>query len=265
MKKGIRAHDVRADGLKEICEYCRKNSIEYIQLVLEKSIDGFELGGFSEEYAKTIKNEIGDTKIAVLGSYINPSNPDKEALQMDIDKFKEKIKYATILNPIVVGTETSIYKEGETDSEEAYQYLLGTVKELVAEGEKYNVNIGIEGVHCFVINTPEKMRRLVDDVNSDNLKVIFDPSNLININNYMNQNEIIEKMFSLLGNKICALHAKDFIVENGEFKGTKTMEGLLNYKLIFKKLKEYNLDIPIITEGINESDATVAFKKLETL
>ena len=70
MKKGIRAHDVRADGLKEICECCRKNSIEYIQLVLEKSIDGFEFGGFLRNTQKQSRMKLGDIKIAVLGSYI---------------------------------------------------------------------------------------------------------------------------------------------------------------------------------------------------
>ena len=40
---------------------------------------------------------------------------------------------------------------------------------------------------------------------------------------------------------------------------------MLNYKLLFKKMKEYTLDIPIICEEINEDEAKVAFDKLETL
>lgn len=265
MKKGIRGHDVREKGLKNICACMRENNIGYVQLVLEKSIDDFAFGNFSAEYANLLNDDTGDIKIAVLGSYINPSNPDENGLKADIEKFKEKIKYASVLNPIVVGTETGIYKEGETCSEEAYQYLLGTVKELVAEGEKYGVNIGIEGVHCFVINSPQKMKRLIDDVDSDNLKVIFDPVNLLNADNYINQDEIIEEMFSLLSSRICAIHAKDFTVENGEFKYAKPTEGMLNYKLIREKMREYNLDIPVITEEINESDAVKALDKIEEM
>ena len=122
-----------------------------------------------------------NTKIAILGSYINPSDPNEETLRESIEKFKEKIRYATVLNPVAVGTETGSYIEGKTHTEEAYQHLLKTVKELVREAEKYGVNIGIEGVYQFVINSPEIMARLVTDVNSDNLKVIFDPCNLITI------------------------------------------------------------------------------------
>lgn len=265
MKKGIRGHDIRAEGLRNISLLAKEHDIDYLQLVLEKSIDGFKTGDFTEEYAVSLKNQLGETKIAVLGSYINPSNPNDDELLFDINKFKEKIKYAGILTPIAVGTETGIYKEGMTDSEEAYQKVLKTMKEIVSKAEKYDVNIGIEGVHCFVINSPQKMKRLVDDLDSDNVKVIFDPVNYLNINNYQNQDEMINDIFTLLSDKICVLHAKDFVVENGEFKPVKPTEGMLNYKLIFEKMKEHNLDIPIICEEINEDEAQVAFKNLEKL
>lgn len=265
MKKGIRGHDVNASGIENICAVCREMGIEYLQLVLDKSKDGFAFGKFSTEYAEEIKNELGDMKIAVFGSYINPSNPDEEGLRYDLERFKEKIRYATVLKPIAVGTETGTYKEGMTHSEEAYLYLLKSIKELAKEAEKYGVDIAVEGVHCFVINTPQKLRRLIDDVNSPNLKAIFDPVNYINIDNYTKQNEIIEDTFSLLFDKLCAIHAKDFTVENGEIKRRIPGEGMLNYRLIFEKMKEYNVDIPIISEEINDSDAAVGFKNLEKI
>ncbi|MBR4723162.1 MAG: sugar phosphate isomerase/epimerase, partial [Clostridia bacterium] len=221
MKKGIRGHDVSVTGLCNICKRCKELDIGYLQLVLEKSIVGFESGKFTEEYANSIKEQLGDMEIAVLGSYINPSNPDDELLNADIEKFKEKIRYASVLKPIVVGTETGRYMDGLTDSEEAYQRVLKTFKELVPYAEESGVNIGIEGVHCFVINTPEKMKRLLNDLDSDNVKVIFDPVNLLNINNYQNQDDIITETFDLLADKICVLHAKDFKVENGNFTSTK--------------------------------------------
>lgn len=265
MKKGIRGHDIRAEGLSNISLSAKKHDIDYLQLVLERSIDGFKTGDFTNEYALDMKNQLKDTQIAILGSYINPSNPDDAELKIDIEKFKEKIKYAKVLEPIAVGTETGIYKEGETDSEEAYNRVFQTIKEIVSEAEEYGVNVGIEGVHFFVINTPQKMKRLVDDLNSDNVKVIFDPVNYLNVDNYQNQDEMINDMFTLLSDKICVLHAKDFVVENGEFKMAKPAEGMLNYRLIFEKMKEYNLKIPVICEEINEDEACVAFENLERI
>ena len=73
MKKGIRGHDVERKGLAAISERCKEVGLDYVQLVCERSVEGFEFGKFSEEYANEIKAQLGDTKIAVLGSYITPS------------------------------------------------------------------------------------------------------------------------------------------------------------------------------------------------
>lgn len=265
MKKGVRGHDVVENGLENICKRCLNEGITYLQLVLEKSVEGFEAGNFTKEYAKTIKNQLQDMKIAILGSYIDPSNPDDAELQKNIDKFKEKIKYASILKPIAVGTETGIYKDGLTGTEEAYRRVLATFKELAEEAQRYDVCIAVEGVHCFVINTPQKVKRLIDELDSDNVKVIFDPVNFLNINNYQMQNEIIEEMFDLLWDKICAIHAKDFVIEDGNVRAVPPTYGLFNFKLLFDKLKEYKLDIPVICEEISDSDAVIAFERLRQI
>ncbi len=265
LKRGIRGHDVSAASLAEAALRMKELGIEYIQLVIEKSIEGFGYGQYSQEHAEKIKSYLGDRKIAVLGSYINPSNPDDEALRYDINRFKEKIQYAKTLSPIVVGTETGIYKAGLTHTEEAYARVLSTVRELVAEGEREGVCIGIEGVYLFVIDTPKMMRRLIDDVNSDNLKVIFDPVNYINADNYMNQDEMIRDTFDLLHDKLVCIHVKDFNVVDGEMVYLPAGEGILNYELIFEKMREYNLSLPLITEDVRDERAVKILDSLEDL
>lgn len=263
MKKGIRGHDLKIWGIKEAAEKCKSIGLEYLQLVFEKTIPDFERGKFTEAYAEQIKKELGDIKIAVLGSYINPSDPDEDNLKAGLEAFKEKIRYASVLKPIVVGTETGTYIEGKTHTEEAYQYLLKNIKELVKEAEKYDVTVGIEGVHYFVINSPEMMKRLIDDVASENIKVIFDPCNLLNEENYLKQDEIINSMFDLLGDKIVAVHVKDFTIENGHFVGGVVPgKGLLNYELILNRLTP---DVPMIGEGYDEFDIVRAYEYFEGL
>lgn len=267
MKKGIRAHDVFESGLENICKKCKNNGISYLQLVLEKTVEGFEYGKFSKEYAKKIKSQLGETKIAVLGSYVNLSSSNENELKEAMLKFKEKIKYASILKPGVVGSETGFFgtslSDNENESERAYLHLLKNVKELVRYAEKFGVNIGIEGVHCFVINTPEKMSRLLSDINSKNLKVIFDPVNYISINNFEKQDEMIKKSFELFADKMAVFHMKDFVVTDGKIKNVVPGKGILNYKLIFEKFKEYNLDIPVISEEIEYGLVLDAFEFAE--
>ena len=175
---------------------------------------------------------------------------------------RKKITYASVLNPIAVGTETGIFKLGMTESKEAYERVLTSMTELVAEAEKYNVCIGIEGVHCFVINTPQKLKRLIDDLDSDNVKVIFDIGGYLTPDTYINQDKIISDMFELLADKICVLHIKDYIIENGKFKGVIPTKGIINYKLIVDKMGEYGVDVPLISEERGISDAVIGFEGL---
>lgn len=90
MKKGIRGHDIRAKGLENICDLAKKYNIEYLQLVLEKSVDGFSVGNFTAQYATSLKKQLEDIKIAVLGSYIKPSNPDDFELNADVENSRKK-------------------------------------------------------------------------------------------------------------------------------------------------------------------------------
>lgn len=269
MRKGIRGHDVSANGLEQIVSRCRELHFSELQLVLEKSIQDFEFGKFSEEYAQTLKKQLDGMHIAVLGSYINPSATNEAELMAGMDRFKEKIRYAQILKPDVVGTETGFYGDEMSleanNSEEAYQHLLKNMKELVAYAEKCDVTVGIEGVHCLVINTPQRMNRIVRDLNSEHVKVIFDPVNYLNINNYIDQDKIINDMFELLSDKMVVVHAKDFVAEGGRLKQTRLGEGLLNYKLIFENMKKYNLDIPLISEEMPDEEAAAGFKNLENM
>lgn len=153
MKKGIRGHDVTAKGLENIVKRCKGLDIEYLQLVLDKSIEDFEYGKFTEEYAKELKEKLGNMKIAVFGSYVNLSSSNPEELKTELSKFKEKIKYASILNPIVVGSETGFYGDVMSDeinnTEEAYSHLLKNVKELAEYAEKYEDNRASRSFNSF--------------------------------------------------------------------------------------------------------------------
>lgn len=262
MKKGIRAHDICADGFENVIKRFRKMGFSQMQLVLEKSLADFKFGNFSPEYAAGIRKMLGDTEIAVLGSYINPSSADDAELEAEIGKFKEKIKYASILKPLVVGTETGFYRDCN-NSEKAYLRLLSTMRVLAAEAEKYNVDIAVEGVWCHVMNTPERTQRLVRDLNSDNVKVIFDPVNFVTIDNYKAADDMIEYMFDKLHDVMKVIHVKDFTVENGEIALTVPGRGMLNFRLIFEKLKQYGMDIPLISEQIPDTDAVAGFAGIE--
>lgn len=124
-----------------------------------------------------------------------------------------------------------------------------SVSELVEEAEKFGVIVGIEPGVNHPIYSPKVMRRLIDDVKSNNLQVILDPANLLTEENYKSQKIIFEEAFRLFGDRIVAVHAKDFVVNEGEFEFVPVGTGLLDYETVFKYLKHKKPYINILMEN----------------
>lgn len=258
MNFGMRGHDFEASSLEELASKCYENNIKNVQLVFKKTIPDFKEGEFSPEYAVKMRNILDEkgVKVSVLGCYINPSDTNPETLKASMDYFKECLHYAKYMNADVVGLETGFVGDScdpeKNNSEEAYQYLLKNMRELLSVAEEIDVKIGIEGVWCFVINSPSRMKRLVDDLNSENIRVIFDPVNYLSDTNYENQSSMIDEFFELLGDRVCAIHLKDFAIENGKKIFTNPCQGELDHKRLFEYVKKVNPNLPIILEETTE-------------
>ncbi len=94
---------------------------------------------------------------------------------------------------------------------------LKCVRTLIAFAEECGVTVGIEPVCKCSISSPQRMKRFLDNISSDNLGVIFDLSNLMNRDVYLNQRQIIDDAFELFGDRIKTIHVKDFVFENVKF------------------------------------------------
>ncbi|WP_407272078.1 sugar phosphate isomerase/epimerase family protein [Radiobacillus sp. PE A8.2] len=261
MNVGIRGHDLEMDTLEDLANEIASKGLNSVQLVLRKSVKDTKIGlgsltpGFAKTIAKTFNNQNVD--IALLGCYINMIHPDLAERQELLNGFKEHIRYARDFNCSVVGTETgnvnaeTVYTE-DNFNEEPYQEVVKSVRELVTEAEKFGVIVGIEGGVNHPIYSPKMMKRLLDDIDSNNLQVIFDPTNYLTKENYVHQEQVIQEAYELFGDRIIILHAKDFIIDGEQVKEAPVGQGLLNYDVIFNYIKANKPHINIILEETKE-------------
>jgi sugar phosphate isomerase/epimerase len=160
----------------------------------------------------------------------------------------------------VVGTETGSLNSDfsphpDNQGEKAFQVVLESVHELVDEAEKFGVFVCIEGVERYVISSPKRLKRLVDEVASNNLQVIFDPVNLLNADNHSDQRAIMEESLSLLGERIAIVHAKDFVIADGRLRSVPSGKGMLDYDCFFRLVKRRK---PLVSVLLEDTDpATV--------
>ena len=254
MTIGMRGHDLSVSNMEELSAVCGKMGVPTLQLALGKSYPGFRKGLFTPHLGKTIGKTLAENSVdvTVLGCYINPSESDPVKLENNLSLFEEALKYAKFIGADMVGLETGYPTPETAHTEEAYQTLLKNMRRLVKTAEKLGVMIGIEGVHLFVIDTPEQMRRLLDDLASPNVCVIFDPCNYLGPHNYMDQDSIMERACKLLADDFAVLHIKDYAFEEGEFIYTPPLRGGLHLDKLFALLAEYKPGLPIILEEVNE-------------
>lgn len=272
MLLGVRAHDFGKLPVHELANKIHEKNISYVQLALSKAIAGIDnpTGILNPGLASYIRDIFfkKNIKISVLGCYLNYIHPDLEQREINISVFKEHIRFARDFGCSVVGTETGSINANDSfhvdnKGNNAFQMLYESLKELVAEAEKFGVFVGIEGVTSHVINTPQRMKQIIDKIGSNNLQVIFDPVNLISIENYKNQNKIIEESFDLFGDKIVIIHAKDFTIVNGELLQVAPGKGMLNYKLLCELIKKRKPYIEILMEETTESTMTESIEYIE--
>lgn len=267
---GIRAHDIGSLPLERLTKEIADKKLSSVQLAIAKSFPPLYpgAGSLTPGLAHHLKQAFAkqDIQIAVLGCYINMIHPDQNERANQLNKFKEHIRYARDLGCSIVGTETgSVIPElGYTEDnfrEEPYQEVVKSVRELVEEAEKFGVIVGIEGGINHPIHTPQRMKRLLDDISSTNLQVIYDPANFMSLENYKEQEQVIEEAMTLFGDRIAILHAKDFVVNNDQIEMVPVGTGQLKYDVLFRQLKQRKPYINILMENTKEPhiSASMAF------
>jgi sugar phosphate isomerase/epimerase len=271
---GVRAHDFAVtDDVENLSKIISKTGARSIQLALKKSLTGFntDTGNLSQGMARYIRDSLYKygINISVLGCYVNLIHPDKTERRNAIEKFKEHIRFAKDFGCNLVGTETGSlnadYSYNEDNKKDyALKLFLESLFELVEEAEKFGVFVGIEGVTKHTINTPERMHKVLETVNSNNLQVIFDPVNLIDETNYKDQDNLVDKSFELFGDKINIIHAKDFIVKDNKLKVVPAGFGEFNYEKFIKILKDKKPFIDILLENSSKESVDTCMKKLNS-
>jgi len=139
-------------------------------------------------------------------------------------------------------------------SAETFDRLVDSVRQVcrVAEGE--GVKIAIEGHVLTSLDTPARVRDLLDAVASPALKFNLDPVNFIGaVRDVHDTSRIINLLFDLLGKDTIAAHAKDcglaeaFVMQIQEVViGT----GMMNYELFLRRFIESCPDKYFIIEHL---------------
>ena len=254
LNTGMRCHDLcpRME-MEKLFARVREHDIHQIQLAFGKSISDYDFttGRYSSGFARAIAGELekNNIHVAVLGCYINPTNPVESRRRSEVARFIEHLKYARIIGADMVGTETGRLDPDfrvteETYTEDAYQLLLKSMKEIVAA----------EGVFNHTLYSPARMKRFLEDIDSPNVEVILDAVNLIHPDETEPeaQERVIDRAFAYYGDRIGALHVKDFVFDGQEQLFRHVGDGLFRYEPLMKHVKKMKPHIAMLLENSSQ-------------
>ena len=253
----MRAHDLGRFPPEELARRVAAEGLDGVQLALGKAIEGLEMapgvldpGMASSIGAAFARNRV---RIEVLGCYINPIHPDPEARRSLLGLFKEHLRHARGFGCNLVALESGSLNADYSPhpgngGESAFQELLGSMDELVAEAELCGVVVGIEAVTSHVVSTPEKMRRLLDAIPSPHLQVVYDAVNLLSLGNCLEHRDIMRRSFDQFGDRIAVAHLKDFRIADGRLAVCPAGTGLLDFGLLLSGLAAGRPGIPLLLE-----------------
>ena len=195
----------------------------------------------------------------ILTGTFNMIDPNVQARKLSIQQFELQCKAAHELGiPIVslcTGSKNPESKwkwHDDNLKKESWNDLIKTTKQIIKYAEKYNVILGVETEASNIIDTADKARKYLDEINSPYLKIIMDGANLFHPGQQQDMKDTLDYSFRLLGKDIVIAHAKDFSYD-GDLKFVAAGQGELDFAYYIKLLKDYGYEGSIIMHGLSEA------------
>ena len=125
--------------------------------------------------------------------------------------------------------------------------------------------MAVEPVYWHPLKDLETTAMVFDKMNSSRLRMIFDPANVLE-HPEIDQDAYWDEWLSELGDKIEAVHMKDFVLgENGEYIPVCLGDGVIRYDRIIRWLKTNKPDIVIVREELQMETAQQDLKYMREL
>jgi len=263
---GVRAHDYGKQAVGDLFRTIADDGWQAVQLAFPKAAAGVDsFSDVSPPLLKETKAALAKTglSVAVLGVYVEPSLADEGLRKAQAQILIDALPQAKALGAICVGTETTaIRTQPGVPRDDALRALRRSLEEILPVAERLGVNLAVEPVHCHTLHTPQLTRTLLLELPSPRLKIIFDPVNLLRLEDIEEQRSLWERCLDLFGASIVAVHIKGAARatdENGMLLDSPFSSSIIDYPSLFHHLRQ--LRAPVLREMAipSESEGDITF------
>jgi sugar phosphate isomerase/epimerase len=184
------------------------------------------------------------------GAYEALVNPDDGLRSEGVRGLQALVRAGKVLNT------PSVYVRPDNHTTATFDRLVDSLRRVAKTASEEGMVLGIEGHVLSALDTPQRMRDLLDAVASPALKFNIDPVNFYgSVRDVHDTTHILNELFDLLGHDIIAAHCKDLAILDSlvlHIDEVVIGEGRLDYSLFLHRLNECCPDIYCLIEHLPE-------------
>jgi len=220
-------------------------------------------------------------EMVALSATFNLLDENRPRLMDNFRRLKILARGATILGSdlltLCTGTRNQqdmwTYHPGN-QSPAAWQTMIEAMWQALEIASEFGLNLGIEPEVANVVGGANDAARLITELGSNRIRIVFDPANLYRPPADPGKDcEVITDGLTLLGNRIAIAHCKDIAATAAKetvpqdeplYVHVAAGEGILNYRHYLSELERLTpTGVPLILHGLTEEQipSAVAFMR----
>ena len=135
---------------------------------------------------------------------------------------------------------------------EAWRDLLASFEIAVGIADAHDILLGVEPELANIVNSASAARRLINELQSDRIRIVLDPANLFERASPQDRRALVDQAVDLLADRIVMAHAKDRDA-TGAF--ATAGKGVIDFDHFLTTLHHAGFAGPVVTHGLRADEA----------
>jgi sugar phosphate isomerase/epimerase len=234
--------------------------------IREQGFAGVMIGldpAWSDEETQRVGKSFADRGISVyeIAAYTSLVHEDAGTRRANINGVKRRIEQASIVGALCVatvgGSAAGWAPHPKTQSKESWNLLLEATHEILGMTPE-NVTFCLEPWPPTVLPDLDSLSRVIEEVGSERLGILFDPANLVTPKTYFTTGAMINEAFDRLSDRFIAVHCKDiyWLMEGMQTGLGETVpgRGVLDYETFLGRVASAGRELPLIIEHLKDPE-----------
>ena len=201
--------------------------------------------------------------VAMSPTGFQPAHVDESKRPHELEQLKETLRKMQLLGGDLIHISgggydgTGWWHHPKNFTAEALDDFVAEKRKVAPHAEEFGICVCPETTQWCTVCSPERMKEFVDRVDSEYVKVTFDPVNHLRPDRIYESAEFVRSTIAMLGDRIGQLHVKDVDIRSGlvvHIEEAPLGTGLLDHEAVIRASESLEPWKTFSLEHFNDAD-----------